>query len=183
MGFSLEAPIWRVEYEIRRDFLKSWKVNSLRSFLRCQRAIQKRLFSLWNIKVLDDSNKSRCSFVPEFDFLIEHFTEDFRKHFVDKRPEEYERACALKTAQAVAAIVAAVTNGAAHFRIRDKQSPLGGSRKQIVNNFLSLVQESAIYDDDQFSEVVDEALQRRGFYFSPCGEIYSVPELEKENHL
>ena len=183
MGFSLEAPIWRVEYEIRRDFLKSWKVNSLRSFLRCQRAIQKRLFSLWNIKILDDSNKSRCSFVPEFDFLIEHFTEDFRKHFVDKRPEEYERACALKTAQAVAAIVAAVTNGAAHFRIRDKQSPLGGSRKQIVNNFLSLVQESAIYDDDQFSEVVDEALQRRGFYFSPCGEIYSVPELEKENHL
>lgn len=177
MGFSLEEPIWRVEYEIRRDFLKSWKVNSLRSFIRCQRAIQKRLFALWNIKVLDDSNKSRCSFVPEFDFLIEHFTEDFRKHYVDKRPEEYERACAMKTAQAVAAIVAAVTNGAAHFRIRDAQAPLVDPRNKIINNFLSLVRDSAIYDDDQFPTEVDEALQRRGFYFSPLGETYFAPEL------
>ena len=86
-------------------------------------------------------------------------------------------------AQAVAAIIAAVTNGAAHFRIRDKQSPLAGSRKQIVNKFLSLVQESAIYDDDQFSEVVDEALRHRGFYFSPLGETYSVPELGGSREL
>lgn len=175
MGFSLEKPIWRVEYEIRRDFLKSWKVNSLRSFLRCQRAIQKRLFSLWNIKILDDSNKSRCSFVPEFDYLIEHFTEDFRKHYVDKRPEEFERACAMKMAHAVAAFISAATNGAAHFRIRNSAAPLEYSRENIFNNFLSLVKESAIYDDNQFPAVVEDALSRRGYYFKPCGGQHSVP--------
>lgn len=178
MGFSLEQPIWRVEYEIRRDFLKQWKINSFRAFLRCQKAIQKRLFQLWNIKIRDDSNKSRCSFVPEFDYLMEHFTEDLRKHYVDKRPEEYERACAMKMAAAVAAIIASVTNGAARFKVRDPRAPLTAERNRILSQFLSLVKDSAIYDDDQLSACVDEALQKRGFYFSPCGKTYAVPELE-----
>lgn len=178
MGFSLDAPIWRVEYEIRRDFLKSWKINSLRAFLRCQRAIQKRLFLLWNIKILDDSNKSRCSFVPEFDFLIEHFTEDFRKHYVDKRPEEFERACALKMSVALASFIASATNGAAHFKIHDSSLDLSATRRQFINKFLNLLKESAIYDDDLFSADVEDALKRRGFYFKPCGGVHSVPVRE-----
>lgn len=174
-GFSLEKPIWRIEYELRRDFLKTWKVNSLRSFIRCQLAVQKRLFSLWNIKILDDSNKSRCSHVPEFDYLLEHFAEDFKKYYVDKRPEEYERACAMKMAAAVAAFVAAATNGAAHFKISNTQGDLAASRNNIFNQFLSAVKDSSIYDDDQFPTIVDDALRRQSYYFKPCGGQYSVP--------
>lgn len=174
-GFSLEKPIWRIEYELRRDFLKSWKINSLRSFVRQQQAIQKRLFGLWNIKVLDDSNKSRCSYVPEFDYLFEHFAEDFKKHYVDKRPEEYERACAMKMAHAVAAFIAAATNGAAYFKLSNANGDLAASRNDIFSQFLSALHDSAIYDDDQFRAVVDDALSRRGYYFKPCGGQYSIP--------
>lgn len=170
MGFSLEAPIWRVEYEIRRDFLKSWKVNSLRSFLRCQRAIQKRLFGLWNIKVRDDSNKSRCSFVPEFQFLIEHFTEDFRKHFVDKRPEEYERAGKLKMACAISALIAASVNFGAYSFIKNKDTELRQVKLGCLNNVLK---EFSIYSSGEgssegsFADDVLSALRKKGFYFSP----------------
>ncbi|GAB1411227.1 hypothetical protein MASR1M90_23810 [Desulfovibrionales bacterium] len=177
MGFSLDRPIWRVEYEIRRDFLKSWKINSFSAFLRCQQAIQKRLFQLWNIKVRDDSNKSRCSFVPEFEFLLEHFTEDFRKHYVDKRPEEFERACALKMSSAVAALISSITNGAAVFKIAAPQNSLSSERTRLLNQFLSLVRDSAIYDDGNFSACVDDVLYRQGYYFAPCGQMYNVPDL------
>lgn len=175
MGFRMDQPIWRVEYEIRRDFLKSWKVNSLRAFLRCQRAIQKRLFSLWNIKILDDSNKSRCSYIPEFDFLIEHFTEDFRKHYVDKRPEEYERAAKLKMSAAFYALLAACVNYGAYNIVKDIDHDIRHVRLECVNtllyNFNRYGSEPGLFEED-----ISKALQSRGFYFKPCGSLYSAPE-------
>lgn len=40
-GFDLEKPIWRVEYELRREFLKQWRINRFHDFIRVQLAIQK----------------------------------------------------------------------------------------------------------------------------------------------
>ncbi len=181
MGFSLEEPIWRVEYEIRRDFLKLWRVHSFHDFMRCQKSIQKRVFGLWNIKVRDDSNKSRCSFVPEFDFLIQHFTEEFRKNYVDKRPEEYARAGKLKMACAISALIAASVNYGAYSVVSHKDTELRQIRLGCVNNLLSAFSTYASEDgpfERSYEDDVLKALQNRGFYFSPCGEIYSAPMLE-----
>ena len=72
-GFDLEKPIWRVEYELRREFLKQWRINRFHDFIRVQLAIQKMLFGLCNIKNRDDSNVTRCSLVPEFQYLVDFF--------------------------------------------------------------------------------------------------------------
>lgn len=119
-GFSLEKPIWRIEYELHRDFLKQWSVNTLRQFLNAQLSIQKRLFDLWSIKNKDDSNISRCSHVPEFQYLIEHFSQPFQEHEVDKRPDAYEKAADQQLIRAVNALVSMVTNRAAAFFSRGK---------------------------------------------------------------
>lgn len=174
-GFALDEPIWRVEYEIRRDFLKQWRINSFYAFQRAQQSIQKRLFSLWNIKVLDDSNKSRCSFVPEFEFLIEHFTADFHKHFVDKRPEEFSRAAKLKMSCAVSALLAAAINFGAHAKITDIDADLNHFRLLAVNNVLHAFSNYSA-NKEAFVSDVNEALCRRGYYFAPGGGVHSVPD-------
>ena len=90
-GYDLDRPVWRVEYELRRSFLKCWRINTFDQFLSCQQAIQKRLFELWNIKKITDSNISRCEYVDEYKFLFDNFTQNYRINKIDKRPDEYKR--------------------------------------------------------------------------------------------
>ncbi|NLC23264.1 MAG: hypothetical protein GX776_02145 [Oxalobacter sp.] len=79
---------------------------------------------------------------------------------------------------ALAALISSITNGAAVFKVRSPQSPISFERKRLLNDFLSQVRESDIYDDADFSLCVDEVLQRQGYYFRPCGNFHTVPEMD-----
>lgn len=168
-GFNLEEPIWRVEYEMHRDFLKQWKIERLTQFLNIQQSIQKRLFDLWSIKILDDSNISRCSYVPEYKYLFEHFSQDFIEHEVDRRPESYEKAADQQLIRAVNALVSAVTNKAAAFFARKKEV-VDASRyiSQRLGAFHSLVDDSVLGNSEQFLSAVTVLLQKKGFYYTPA---------------
>lgn len=171
-GFSLEEPIWRLEYEMHRDFLKEWQINSFSQFLNAQLSIQKRLFDLWSIKVRDDSNVSRCSNVPEFGHLIEHFSRPFQEHEVDRRPESYERAADQQLIRAVNALVAAVTNKAAAFFARKKEVRDASLYiRQRLGAFRSLVDESVLGNPEQFLCAVTALLQKKGIYYSPAHQM------------
>ena len=119
--------------------------------------------------------------MPEFDFLIQHFTEEFRKNYVDKRPEEYARAGKLKMACAISALIAASVNYGAYSVVSHKDTELRQIRLGCVNNLLSAFSTYASEDgpfERSYEDDVLKALQNRGFYFSPCGEIYSASMLE-----
>lgn len=174
-GFSLDEPIWRLEYEMHRDFLKEWQINRFSQFLNAQRSIQKRLFELWSIKVRDDSNVSRCSNVPEFEYLIEHFSQDFIEHEVDRRPESYERAADQQIIRALNALVSAVTNKAASFFARKKDVlHIENYISQRLSAFNSLVQESVLSNPEAFLTAVTALLQKKGYYYTPAHEKLEV---------
>lgn len=174
-GFSLEDPIWRIEYEMHRDFLKEWKIERLSQFLNAQQSIQKRLFDLWSIKVRDDSNVTRCSNVPEFEYLIEHFSQDFIEHEVDRRPEAYEKAADQQLIRAINALVAAVTNKAAAFFARQKEvlnaETLIGQR---LGAFNRQIKETCLGSPEQFLLAVTALLQKKGYYYTPAHQMLEV---------
>lgn len=178
-GFSLDAPIWRIEYEMHRDFLKEWKINRLSEFLNAQLSIQKRLFDLWSIGFADERVKSgkadRMQHVPEFEYLIEHFSQPFQEHEVDRRPESYEKAADQQLIKAVNALVSAVTNKAAAFFARKKDvTNLETYIGQRVGAFRNLVKDSVLGNPEQFLLAVTALLQKKGYYYTPAHEKLEV---------
>lgn len=174
-GFSLDGPIWRLEYEMHREFLKEWRIERLSHFLNAQLSIQKRLFDLWSIKIRDDSNVSRCSNVPEFDYLMEHFSQDFQEHKVDLRSEVYERAADQQLAKAVNALVSAVTNKAAAFFSRKKDvQNVDTYINQRIGHFRNLIKDTPLGDPEAFLLAVTALLQKKGFYYTPAHEKLGV---------
>ncbi|PKN40513.1 MAG: hypothetical protein CVU60_15310 [Deltaproteobacteria bacterium HGW-Deltaproteobacteria-18] len=174
-GFTLEEPIWRIEYEMHRDFLKEWKIERLSQFLNAQQSIQKRLFDLWSIKIRDDSNVSRCSNVPEYEYLIEHFSQDFIEHEVDRRPEAYERAADQQLIRAVNALVASVTNKAAAFFARGHKVLNAETLvSQRVAGFNRLIKETSLGSPEQFLLAATALLQKKGYYYTPAHQMLEV---------
>lgn len=165
-GFDLEKPIWRVEYELRREFLKQWRINRFHDFIRVQLAIQKMLFGLWNIKNRDDSNVTRCSLVPEFQYLVDFFSQDFVKNEVDKRPEEYEKSAQNVLRQAISFFSSYVVNRAAYYNaIRGRQCN-ASLRAAFIADFKASLQQSMVYNDADLDALVEDLLRKRGYYFS-----------------
>lgn len=174
-GFTLDAPVWRVEYEMHRDFLKEWKIERLSHFLNSQLSIQKRLFDLWSIKNRDNSNVNRCSHVPEFQYLIEHFCRPFQEHEVDRRPESYEKAADQQLVKAVNVLVSAVANKAAAFFARKKEcKDMELYIRQRLGAFNGLVRDSVLGSPTEFLLAVTALLQKKGFYYTPAHEYLEV---------
>jgi len=168
-GFELDRPIWRLEYEMHRDFLKNWKINRLTQFLNAQQSIQKRLFELWSIKVLDDSNISRCSYVPEFKYLFEHFSQDFIEHKVDRRPETYLAAANQQLSRAVNALVSMMTNNAAAMYSSSKEATdIVVCMSKCFRIFQEKLNETILGSPESFLSAVTVLLQKKGFYFAPA---------------
>lgn len=165
-GFDLEKPIWRVEYELRREFLKQWRINRFHDFIRIQLSIQKMLFSLWNIKFRDDSNITRCSLVPEFQYLVDFFSQDFLKNEVDKRPEEYERSAKNIIKQSISLFSSYVLNRAAYENATKGKQCNVDLRGSFIADFRTSLRESLVYDDSMLDSMVEELLKMRGYYYS-----------------
>lgn len=178
-GFSLDAPIWRIEYEMHRDFLKEWKINRLSEFLNAQLSIQKRLFDLWSIGIADERVRSgkadRMQHVPEFEYLIEHFSQPFQEHEVDRRPESYERAASQQLMRAVNSLVSMMTNSAAAMYSKTKES------KDIVvymsksfRAFQDKLGETILGDPPAFLLAVTALLQKKGYYYTSAHDKLEV---------
>lgn len=167
-GYDLDRPVWRVEYELRRSFLKCWRINTFDQFLSCQQAIQKRLFELWNIKKITDSNISRCEYVDEYKFLFDNFTQNYRINKIDKRPDEYKRCSKNKYSGALLSLKSYLGNGVAFFEsntgLRVNRECV---RNNLLNKFFNEVLDSDFFEKDIFESYVDELLLKRGYYFSP----------------
>lgn len=169
-GYDLEKPIWRVEYELRRSFLKCWRIDTFDKFLSCQNAIQKRLFELWNVKKVTDLNISRCEHVEEYRYLFENFAQDYQLNKVDKRPDEYKRSSKNKYSGALLSLKSYLGNGVAFL-----ESNIGIKvnrefvRNNLLNKFFNEVLDSDLFEKDIFESYVDELLLKRGYYFSPSG--------------
>jgi hypothetical protein len=179
-GFSLEAPIWRIEYEMHRDFLKEWKINRLSEFLNAQLSIQKRLFDLWSIGIADERVKSgkadRMQHVPEFEYLIEHFSQPFLEHEVDRRPESYERAASQQLVRAVNSLVSMMTNSAAamYSKTNDPKDIVVYISKSF-RAFQEKLNETILGDPRAFLLAVTALLQKKGFYYTSAHEKLEVP--------
>lgn len=165
-GFDLEKPIWRVEYELRRSFLKQWRINRFYDFLRLQLSIQKMLFGLWNIKIRDDSNITRCSLVPEFQYLVDFFSQDFIKNEVDKRPEEYEASARNVLRQAISFFSSYILNRAAYQNALYGRQCNVSLRDTFIADFKASLRQSVVYSDADLDCLVEELLRKRGYYFS-----------------
>lgn len=171
-GFDLDKPIWRIEYELRRDFLKKWKINRFSQFLNAQKSIQKRLFDLWSIKFRDDSNVSRCSYVPEFAYLYQHFSQDFVQHEQDSRPELFEKASDLHLIKAVNAVVGFITNQAASACAQnDVPSNVLGFISRRLGVLHKMLKATVLNCPFDFLLHVSALMQRKGYYFVPVPEI------------
>ncbi len=178
-GFSLEDPIWRIEYELHRDFLKEWKINRLSEFLNAQMSIQKRLFELWSIGIADERVKSgkadRMQHVPEFEYLIEHFSQDFIEHEIDRRPEAYERAADQQLVRAVNSLVSMATNQAAVMYSKTKESlDIAVCISKSFRIFQEKLSSSVLNDPAAFLLSVTALLQKKGYYYTRAHEMLEV---------
>lgn len=181
-GFFLDGPIWRIEYELRRDFLKQWKIDRFSQFLDAQLAIQKRLFGLWSIVCndkthLEHKNYDRMKHVSEFEYLIEHFTEPFREHEVDLRPESYEKAAEQQIIKALNALVSSITNRAAAFFSRKKGKrvlEIDAYLREGIGKFCDLVESSVLAYPEKILEAVTDLLDKKGIYFTPAHGMLEV---------
>lgn len=171
-GFDTEAPIWRVEYELRRDFLKKWKVNRFYDFFRVQFGIQGLLFSQWNVKNRDDSNVTRMSLVPEFLFLLEHYTKDFIKHHVDCRPEELGARAENAMQQALSAYARFIVHYCAYQHAKEygmSTAPFHFddwyALSEAGTEFDANIKSSVVHDDLLRHKEVLRVLAKRGYYY------------------
>jgi hypothetical protein len=87
-GFTDPENVWRIEFELRNDFLKQFNIKSMAHLERMQSKILQFCVSNFHVVFNDDTNVSRCTWVPEFVFLRQLAT-NFDKEFYDFTPRYF----------------------------------------------------------------------------------------------
>jgi predicted transcriptional regulator len=160
-GYSEPENVWRIEFELRNDFLKRFRIRSMHQMERMQCKVLQYCISFFHVVFCDNPNVSRCTWVPEFQFLRD-LSSQYEKEFYDFTPRYFRDLRDNAIFRAKSAMRKSIVYSIALI------AKLKGSTKyldQLVPTVIETIFQRCQFDPIQIMCEVEECLTKKGFYY------------------